>query len=257
MADQNRPHRHWIATVPRKSAKNSEEKDRRQTSTIAERKRERERAIPSHAAIMAAAQVEETDEARWAKMPPRLRTRDQKHVLHNRTAVERGLHLFPPFKSMDEWTVKCLRCERDIDLWTWCDQKKIFILTARLELKCGGVSRRRALSCQKEWSGESDSCRIRTTKKQEANRNNWGVQPRRHIFFLCNPSNVGEVRCRRPQCWLYREPRNMTTWPTLQRAECRQTRTKNQHQVRAAGEIPPLEAEVRGTVPDELCSGTT
>ena len=90
------------------------------------------------AAVMAAVLVEETDEARWAKMPPRLRTRDQKRVLHNRTAVERGLHLFPPFKSMDEWTVKCLRCERDIDLWTWSGQNKIFNSTARLELKCGG-----------------------------------------------------------------------------------------------------------------------
>ena len=100
--------------------------------------RERERAIPSHAAVMAVVPVEETDEARWTKMPPRLRTRDQKRVLHNRTAVEKGLHLFPPFKSMDEWTVKCLRCERDIDLWTWSGQKKIFNLTARLELKCGG-----------------------------------------------------------------------------------------------------------------------
>ena len=40
-------------------------------------------------------------------------------------------------------------------------------------------------------------------------------------------------------------------------AECRQTRTKNQHQARVPGEIPPLEAEVRGTVPDEVCSDTT
>ena len=70
----------------------------------------RERARPLHAAIMAAVHVEETDEARWAKMPPRLRTRDQKRVLHNRTAVEKGLHVFPPFKSIDEWTMKCLRC---------------------------------------------------------------------------------------------------------------------------------------------------
>ena len=100
--------------------------------------RDRERARPSHAAVMAVVPVEETDEARWAKMPPRLRTRDQKRGLHNRTAVERGLHLFPPLKSMDEWTVKCLRCQRDIDLWTWSGQKKIFNLTARLELKCGG-----------------------------------------------------------------------------------------------------------------------
>ena len=100
--------------------------------------RERERARPSHAAVMAVVPVEEADEARWAKMPPRLRTRDQKRVLHNRTAVEKGLHVFLPFKSMDERTVKCLRCERDIDLWTWSGQKKIFNLTARLELKCGG-----------------------------------------------------------------------------------------------------------------------
>ena len=100
--------------------------------------RERERARPLHAAIMAAVHVEQTDEARWAKVPPRLRTRDQKRVLHNRTAVGKGLHMFPPFKSMDEWTMKCLRCERDIDLWTWSGQKKIFNLTARLELKCGG-----------------------------------------------------------------------------------------------------------------------
>ena len=100
--------------------------------------RERERARPSHAAVMAAVQVEETDEARWAKMPPRLRTRDQQRVLDNRTAVEKGLHVFPPFKRMDEWTMKCLRCERDIVLWTWSGQKKILILTARLELKCGG-----------------------------------------------------------------------------------------------------------------------
>ena len=100
-----------------------------------EKEKERD---PSHAAVMAVVPVEETDEARWAKMPPRMRTRDQKRVLHNRTAVERGLHLFPPFKSMNEWTVKCLRCERDIDLWTWSGQKKIFNLTARLELKCGG-----------------------------------------------------------------------------------------------------------------------
>ena len=87
---------------------------------------------------MAAAHMEETDEARWAKMPPRLRTRDQKRVLHNRTAAEKGLHVFPPFKSMDEWSLKCLRCERDIDLWTWSGQKKVFNLAARLELKCGG-----------------------------------------------------------------------------------------------------------------------
>ena len=72
-------------------------------------------------------------EARWAKMQARLRTRDQKRVLHNRTAVEKGLHMFPPFKSMDEWTMKCLLCERDIDLWTWSGQKKVFNLTARLE----------------------------------------------------------------------------------------------------------------------------
>ena len=156
-------------------------------------------------------------------MPPILRTRDQKRVLHNRTAVEKGLHLFPLFKSMDEWTVKCLRCERDIDLWTWSGQKKIFNLTARLELKCGGD----------EFQGEEHSA----VSRREANRNNWGVQPRRHIFLLCNPSNVGEVRCRRPQCWLYREPRNMTTWPTLQLAECWQTRTKIntkfEHQVKS------------------------
>ena len=202
----------------------------------------------------------ETDEARWAKMPPRLRTRDQKRVLHNRT-VERGLHLFPPFKSMDEWIVRCLRRERDIDLWTWSGQKKIFNLTARLELKCGGD----------DFQGEEHSAVRRNgavnpairqlqssnNKKREANGNNWGVQPRKHIFFLCNPSNAGEVRCRRPQCWLYRESRNMTTWPTLQLAECRQTRTKNQHQARAPGEIPTLEAEMRGTLPDEVCSDTT
>ena len=100
--------------------------------------RAKERVRPLHAAVMAAARVEETDEARWAKMPPRLRTRDQKRVLHNRTAVEKGLHVFPPFKNMDEWSLKCLRCERDIDLWTWSGQKKIFNLSARLELKCGG-----------------------------------------------------------------------------------------------------------------------
>ena len=76
--------------------------------------RERERARPSHVVLMAAIQVEETDEQRWAKMPPRLRTRDQKRALHNRTAVERGLHLFPLFTSMDEWTLKCLRCKRDV-----------------------------------------------------------------------------------------------------------------------------------------------
>ena len=74
--------------------------------------RAKERVRPHHAAIMAAVHVEETDEARWAKMPPRLRTRDQKRVLHNGTAVEKGLHVFPPFKSMDEWTLKCLRCEK-------------------------------------------------------------------------------------------------------------------------------------------------
>ena len=100
--------------------------------------REKERVRPLHAVVMAAARMEETDEARWAKMPPRLRTRDQKRVLHNRTAAEKGLHVFHPFKSMDEWSLKCLRCERDIDLWTWSGQKKVFNLSARLELKCGG-----------------------------------------------------------------------------------------------------------------------
>ena len=95
--------------------------------------REKERVRPLHAVVMAAAHMEETDEARWAKMPPRLRTRDQKRVLHNRTAAEKGLHVFPPFKSMDEWSLKCLRCERDIELWTWSGQKKVFNLSARLE----------------------------------------------------------------------------------------------------------------------------
>ena len=128
----------------------------------------------------------------------------------------------------------------------------------RIEVWWRRVPRRRAFSCQKKRCGES--CRQlqnQNNKKREANRNIWGVQPRKHIFFLCNPSNAGEVRCRRPQCWLYREPRNMTTWPTLQHAECRQTRTKNQHQARAPGEIPPLETQARGTVPDEVCSDTT
>ena len=119
--------------------------------------RAKERVRPLHAAVMAAARVEETDEARWAKMPPRLRTRDQKRVLHNRTAVEKGLHMFPPFKSMDEWSLKCLRCERDIDLWTWSGQKKIFNLSARLELKCGGdeFQGEEHSGCQKKWCGES------------------------------------------------------------------------------------------------------
>ena len=71
-------------------------------------------------------------------MPPRLRTRNQKRVLHNRTTVEKGLHVFPPFKSVDEWSLKCFRCERDIDLWTWSGQKKVFNLSAKLELNCGG-----------------------------------------------------------------------------------------------------------------------
>ena len=131
--------------------------------------------------------------------------------------------------------------------------KKIFNLTARLELKCGGD----------EFQGEEHSA-VRSNRvvsaeiRQLQNQNNkkkekqieliGGVQPRRHIFFRRDPSNMGEVRCRRPQCWLCREPRNMTTWPTLQRAEYRQTRTKNEHQVRAAGEIPLLEAEG-----EELC----
>ena len=110
-------------------------------------------------------------------MPPRLKTRDHKRVLHNRTAVEKGLHVFPPFRCMDEWTVKCLRCERDIDLWTWSGQKKIFNLTARLELKCGGD----------EFQGEEHSAVRRNgavspvirqlqnqnNKKRDANRNSW------------------------------------------------------------------------------------
>ena len=78
--------------------------------------REKERVRPLHAVVMAAAHMEETDEARWAKMPPRLRTRDQKRVLRNRTADEKGLHEFPPFKSMDEWSLKCLRCERETSI---------------------------------------------------------------------------------------------------------------------------------------------
>ena len=186
-------------------------------------------------------------------MPPRLRTRDQKRVLHNRTAAEKGLHVFPPFKSMDEWSLKCLRCERDIDLWTWSGQKKVFNLSARLEQgeEHSAVRRNGAVNpAIRQLQNQNN-------KKKEANMKNWGMQPRKHVFFLCNPTNAGEVRCRRPQCWLFREPRNMTTWPTLQNAECRQTRTKNQHQARAPGEIPPLEAEVRGTVPDEVCSDTT
>ena len=77
--------------------------------------KEEEKARPSHAVVMAAAQVEETGESRWAKMPPRLRTRDQKKALHNRTAVEKGLCMFPPFTIMDAWTMKCLRCERHIE----------------------------------------------------------------------------------------------------------------------------------------------
>ena len=150
--------------------------------------RERERAMPSHAAVMAA---EETDEARWAKMPPRLRTRDQKRALHNRTAVEKALRVFPPFKSMDEWTVKCLRCERDIDLWTWSGQKKIFNLTATLELKCGGD----------EIQGEEHSAVRRNgavnlairqlqnqnNRKEEANRNHWGSAAEKAYFLSVQP----------------------------------------------------------------------
>ena len=158
--------------------------------------RERERARPSHAAVMAVAPVEETDEARRAKMPPRLKTRDQKRVLHNRTAVERGLHLFPPFKSMDEWTVKCLRCERDIDLWTWSGQKKIFNLTARLELKCGGD----------EFQGEEHSAvrrngAVNPAIRQLQNQNNkqkkrgkqkqFGSTAKEAYFLLVQPE----------QCW--------------------------------------------------------
>ena len=53
-------------------------------------------------------------------------------------ATEIGLHMFPQFTSVDEWTMRCLRCERDIELWSWSGQKKIFNLSARLELKSGG-----------------------------------------------------------------------------------------------------------------------
>ena len=157
----------------------------------------------SHSVIIAAAQMEETDEQRWAKMHPRLMTRDQKRALHNRTAVEKGLHRFPPFTKMDESTMMCLRCERDIVFWSRSGQKKICNLSGRLELKCGG----------EEFKGEEHAA-VRSNvavspmikplqkpndKKKEANRNNREVQPRRHIFFLCDPSNMGEVRCRRLQ----------------------------------------------------------
>ena len=131
-------------------------------------------------------------------MPPRLRTRDQKRALHNRTAVERGLHLFPPFKSMDEWTVKCLRCERDIDLWTWSGQKKIFNLTARLELKCGGdeflgEARRRALSCQKKRCGESRNKTVAKPKQQrkKGKQKQLGSAAKEAYFLLVQPE----------QCW--------------------------------------------------------
>ena len=222
--------------------------------------REKERAKPPHAVIMAAVQAEESDERRWAKMPPRLRTRDQKRVIHNKTAVEKGLHMFPPFTSMDEWTLKCLRCKRDIDLWSKNGHKKVFNLTARFELKCDG----------EEFQGEDQGsirkngtinprvCQLQmqNQKKREANQKNWGITPRKHIFYLGDMASFGEVRCRRPQCWLHKEPRSMETWLTLQQAECRRTKTKNRHQAQTALEIPPLKSETRGSVPDEIFSGS-
>ena len=138
--------------------------------------------------------------------------------------------------------------------------KKIFNLSARLELKCGG----------EEFQGEEHSAVRRNgavspvmkqlqkqKRKKRSKREQLESAAAETHFLPVRPESMGEVCCRRSQCWLHRELRNMTTWPTLQRAECRQTRTKNQHQVRAAGEIPPLEAEVRGTVPDEVCSDTS
>ena len=121
-------------------------------------------------------------------MPPRLRTRDQKRVLHNRTAAEKGLHVFPPFKSMDEWSLKCLRCERDIDLWTWSGQKKVFNLSARLEQgeEHSAVRRNGAVNpAIRQLQNQNN-------KKKEANMKNWGMQPRKHVFFFVQPD-----QCRR------------------------------------------------------------
>ena len=148
--------------------------------------KENEKTKPSHPVIIAAAQMEETDGQRWAKMPSRLRTRDQKRALHNITAVEKGLHRFPPFTRMDEWTMRCLRCERDIEFWSWSVQKKICNLSGRLELKCGGeehsaVRSNGAVSPMiRQLQKQNDKKLKRTETIGECSRGD-----------LCHPSNMG------------------------------------------------------------------
>ena len=95
-------------------------------------------------------------------------------------------------------------------------------------------------------------------KKKRGKQKKLGSAAEKAYFLLVQPE----------QCWrgsvqtstmlaVHRTTKYDDMANFLQLAECRQTRTKNQHQARAPGEFPPLEAEVRGTVLDEVCSDTT
>ena len=95
-------------------------------------------------------------------------------------------------------------------------------------------------------------------KKSKANRNNWGVQPRRHVFFLCHPSNMGEVRLQATTMLVAQRTEKYDNLANSAARRVSPDETKKFNTKFEQQEKPHLwRHEVRGTVPDEVCSDMT
>jgi len=128
-------------------------------------------------------------------MPDTYRVREERRLLFNRTAKEKGYHEYLPFKGK-EAKVVCRLCKQNCDL----SQKN-------------GINWKRA---EKQCPENKAHCVEKNTKKVEMRNNNfidWNNKNRgknRHLYYLVEEKSAHLLACRRPGCKLAENP---NVWP--------------------------------------------
>ena len=81
--------------------------------------KESKRSRPTHKVARAATEFSAEEQDRLDKMEPRMRNREEKRIMHNRTATEKGLHYIEAFKG-NETATTCAACKKRVTLTQKC-----------------------------------------------------------------------------------------------------------------------------------------
>ena len=163
--------------------------------------RAKPRARPNASVIIAATVFTAEEQEGFKDLPTRLKTREQKRILHNRQHVEKKWHCFKPFERPEATILECENCGEKVEFFRHAGAYACFDWRAGQYTCYGTVSketelllRRNAkyeLHNQMAWnSGSSSSSRcIRD-----------GPTLQKHLFYRATPSNIHLLGCRREGC---------------------------------------------------------